>query len=359
MNPIKKLNRRSRVFYIGVCLGFGALVGLVDYHTGFELSFSVFYLLEVALGTWFVGKHFGLFMSLVSVAVWTAGDLAAGAHYSSPLIPAWNAAILLTFYGIVVFVLAKLRALHNELEDRVRQRTVALTQEIAERERLEKEILEIGEREQWRIGRDLHDSICQHLTGTALAAQVLEEKLAMKSLPEATDAVKIVTLVEDGITLARDLAHGIAPVELDAEGLMTALHELALNVKQLSKVVCVFDPDSRVLIKNAATATQLFRIAQEAVGNAMRHGKPQRIDISLAERNGLITLTIEDDGVGLSENWQKHQGLGTRIMAHRAMMIGGLFSIEPNPTGGTSVKCILPAPPGKLPPPALRTHDAL
>jgi len=329
---------------MGVCLGFWALVGLIDFLTGFELSFSVFYLLEVALGTWFVGKHFGLFMSLLSVAVWTTGDWAAGAKYSTPFVAVWNAGILLTFYGIVVSVLARLRVLHKELEGRVRQRTLALTQEMAERERLEKEILDISEREQRRIGRDLHDSVCQHLTGTALAAQVLEEKLAAKSLPETADAGKIVELVEDGITLARNLARGITPAELDAEGLMTAFHELALNITRLSKITCVFDSDARVLIQDATTATHLFRIAQEAVGNAMRHGKPRRIDISLLEHHGHVTLTIEDDGVGLPETRQKNQGLGTRIMAHRAAMIGGTFSIEPNPTGGTSVKCSLPSP---------------
>ena len=84
----------------------------------------------------------------------------------------------------------------------------------------------------------------------------------------------------------------------------------------------------------------------------MRHGKPRRIDISLAQRGGRVTLTVEDDGVGLPETLQKNRGLGTRIMAHRATMIGGTFSIEPNPTGGTSVECSLPSPADNLQPPA-------
>jgi signal transduction histidine kinase len=332
-------------------LGFIALVGIIDYLAGFEIFFSVFYLLGVGLATWFVGTGFGLLMSILSVLVWMTGDLAAGAHYASSFIPIWNATILMAFYFIVVWLLAKLRSLNMKLEEKVRQRTTALTQEMAERERLEKEILEISEREQRRIGRDLHDNLCQHLTGTALAAQVLEEKLAVKSLPETTDAGKIVELVEDGITLARNLARGIAPVEMDAEGLRAAFEELATSVTELSKITCVFDGDARALIHNAAAATHLYRIAQEGVSNAIRHGKPRRIDISLTERNGRVTLTIEDDGVGLPETWQKNQGLGTRIMAHRAAMIGGTFSIEPNPTGGTSVKCSLPVPTEKSLPP--------
>jgi len=198
----------------------------------------------------------------------------------------------------------------------------------------------------------LHDSLCQHLTGTALAGHVLEEKLAARSLPETADANNIVRLVEDGITLARNLARGIAPLEIEAEGLPAAFHELAANVTKLSKITCVFDCDAQISINDAATATHLYRIAQEAVGNAMRHGKPRRIGISLAQRGGRVTLTVEDDGVGLPETFQKNRGLGTRIMAHRAAMIGGTFSIEPSPIGGTSVECSLPSSAANLQPPA-------
>jgi signal transduction histidine kinase len=101
-----------------------------------------------------------------------------------------------------------------------------------------------------------------------------------------------------------------------------------------------------VLIRDGTTAMHLHRIAQEAVSNAIRHGKARRIVVELSERNGRVALTVEDDGVGLTEGWQKSQGLGTRIMAHRAAMIGADFAIDLNPTGGTFVKCSLPiAPP--------------
>ncbi len=339
---IKRLERHSRPVLMLACLGFVALVGFVDYCTGSEISFSVFYLLAVGIATWFVGRGFGLFLSLLSVTVAIAGDVKAGARYSSSFIPIWNATILTASYAIVVWLLSTLRSLHRELESRVLQRTVALTQEMTERERLEKEILEIGERERRRIGRDLHDSLCQHLTGTALAGQVLEEKLAAKSLAEASDANKVVELVENGITMARDLARGIYPVEVDAEGLMAAFREFAANTAKWSKTVCVFECDDPVLVHEAATASHLYRIAQEAVRNAIQHGKAGHIVISLSDRGGRLSLTVEDDGAGLPENWQKGAGLGTRIMAHRAAMIGAELSIEPNPTGGTFVKCSFP-----------------
>ena len=349
---LERLERRSRPFLVLAGLVVLVVIGLIDYLTGFEMLFSVFYLLEVGLAAWFVGKGFGLLMSVLSVLVWIGGDLAAGARYSNPLIPAWNALILMVFYFIVVWLLTSLRALHQDLEARVRQRTQALTREMAERQRLEEEILRVSEREQRRIGHDLHDNLCQHLTGTALAGQVLGERLAAKSLPEAADACKVVELVEEGIALARDLARGLYPVEMEAEGLMAAFQELADNTTKGARVRCVFECDAPVLMHDDAAATHLYRIAQEAVRNAIQHGKPKRIGITLTEQDGRVTLTVEDDGIGLPETAQKTGGLGIRIMAHRAAMIGGSFTIEPAPTGGTIVNCSIPkttAPPEKQP----------
>jgi signal transduction histidine kinase len=268
------------------------------------------------------------------------GDWAAGMSNSSPLSPIWNSAILLTFYGVVVWLLSSLRGLLSDLENRVKQRTQALVLEMAERERLEKEIIEVSEREQRRIGRDIHDNLCQHLTGTALAGQVLRERLETKSPGEAADVHKLGDVVEEGIQMARALSRGIYPVDMEAEGLMTAFQEFAGNFSKWSKIECVFQHDSPVLIEDSATANQLYRIAREAVNNALRHGQAKHIVIALSEHDHRIILTIEDDGVGLPENWQK--GLGTRIMAHRAAMIGGDFMIDLNPTGGTLVKCSLP-----------------
>jgi signal transduction histidine kinase len=339
---LETLERRSRPWLIVAGLALLILIGIIDYLSGYEMLFSVFYLLEVGLAAWFLGKGFGALMSVLSVIVWIGGDMAAGAHYSNPLIPIWNALILMVFYFIVVWLLASLRTLHRELETRVRQRTEALTREMAERQRLESEILKVSEREQRRIGHDLHDNLCQHLTATALAGQVLGDRLAAKSIPEAADASKVVELVEEGMTLARNLARGLYPVEMEAEGLMAAFQELATSITKGTKIQCVFECDNPVLVHDDAVATHLYRIAQEAVRNAIQHGKPKRIGISLSERGPLLTLTVEDDGQGLPDTDPETRGLGVRIMAHRASMVGGTFSIEPAPTGGTIVTCSLP-----------------
>lgn len=202
--------------------------------------------------------------------------------------------------------------------------------------------MEVSEREQRRIGYDLHDGLCQHLTATAMAGRVLNEKLAARSQTEAADAERIVELVENGIALARDLAHGLAPVDMEAEGLMAAFNELASTIGKNSRIQCTFSCETPVLIEDTTRATHLYRIAQEAVSNAVRHGKPKSIFISLSNQGNRVTLSVEDDGTGLPEAWQNSTGLGTRIMAHRAAMMGTTISIEPNPTGGTLVECSLP-----------------
>src|SRR5579864_6770604 len=134
---LARLEQCSRRSLIAAALAILLLIGGIDYLSGFEILFSVFYLLEVGLAAWFVGRGFGLLMAVLSVAAWIGGDLAAGAHYSTPLIPIWNALILLVLYLIVVLLLTNLRSLQRELEARVEQRSRALTQEISQRQRLE------------------------------------------------------------------------------------------------------------------------------------------------------------------------------------------------------------------------------
>ena len=132
-----------------------------------------------------------------------------------------------------------------------------------------------------------------------MAVQVLREKLAAKAAPEVADTSRVMTLVEEGIVMARELARGLAPVELEAEGLMAALQELAASISKWSKVSCVFECESPVLVHDANTAMQLYRIAQESVSNAIRHGRAGHIVINLEKYGAGLALSVEDDGVGL------------------------------------------------------------
>ena len=214
--------------------------------------------------------------------------------------------------------------------------------DISERKSLEKTVLEISEREQRRIGQDLHDGLGQHLTGIAFMTKVQEQKLADREIPEAVDAAKIVKLVNDAILKTRELSRGLLPVVSDAHGLMSALQMRAGEIEDLFGINCHFQCDQPVLIHDTPMATHLFHIAQEAVNNAIKHGRAQNILIRLfsGEREG--TLMIKDDGIGFEPPTQRHTGVGLRIMNYRAGMIGGNLEVRPDSPRGTIVTCRFP-----------------
>jgi signal transduction histidine kinase len=329
--------RFGRGTFAAASLALVCLIGYIDFETGYERSLSLFYLVPISIGTWFVGLRFGFAIAILSDVVWVASDFAAGI----PSVRLWNAAMALASYFAFTFVLSKLRTLFLELDQRVRDRTVALKREMAERERLDQEIAEVADRERRRLGQSLHDSVGQHLTGTALAAQVLREKLATRSANEVADADKVVRYLEEGIDLTRNLARGFFSPELEADGLNVALRGLAENVSERFGVACIFNGKDSVRVRDSTTATQLYHIAQEATTNAVKHGQPHKIDIELVQKGQRLILAVSDDGKGFPEKLPEPPGLGLRLMAHGAALIGGKFSVQRNRTGGTVVTCRL------------------
>lgn len=217
--------------------------------------------------------------------------------------------------------------------------------DITERKHLEKTILEISAREQRRIGQDLHDGLGQHLTGIAFMSKVQEHKLAEKNLPEAADAAKIVTLVNEAIHKTRELARGLLPVVSDAEGLMSALQQWAGEVEDLFAVSCRFQCFAPVLIHDDTVATHLYYIAREAVNNAIKHGHARQILIRLAVLQHQGTLTIQDDGYGIGAIAPGTKGMGLHLMNYRARMVGGSLEVQRISTGGTMVTCLFPVLP--------------
>jgi PAS domain S-box-containing protein len=214
--------------------------------------------------------------------------------------------------------------------------------DISERKRLEKIVLDISEREQRRIGQDLHDGLGQYLTGIAFMAKVQEQRLAERHIPEAADAAKIVQFVNEAILKTRELARGLLPVVSDAHGLMSALQLYAAEIEDLFGIACWFQCEEPVLIHDTPMATHLYHIAQEAVNNAIKHGQTKAIVIRLyaGEREG--TLIVKDDGIGIAKPVGPHTGVGMHIMNYRAGMIGGRLEISRNQPRGTIVTCHFP-----------------
>jgi PAS domain S-box-containing protein len=209
-----------------------------------------------------------------------------------------------------------------------------------ERRVLEEELLKASSREQQRIGQDLHDSLCQQLAGIEFQNSVLVQLLSKK--PEAqAEAARIGELIRNATKQARALARGLSPVEIEPNGLMAALNSLAINAAGLFRVRCSFECPEPVLLENRASATHLYRIAQEAIGNAVKHGQAKTIVIILKRVDGELVLTVKDDGAGFSQDGRAIDGMGLRIMEYRADMIGGMLRIDSLKGEGTTVACRL------------------
>jgi two-component system, NarL family, sensor histidine kinase NreB len=218
---------------------------------------------------------------------------------------------------------------------------IAIRTDITERKRLEEEILHISEMEQRRIGQDLHDGICQSLTGIELKSQSLAETLEKKAKPQAIQALEIARHVRDVIAQTRSLARGLSPFILESEGLISALRELAVGMEKLFGVNCNFVNDGQASISDQTVATHLYRIAQEAVANAVKHGRASAVEVSLANPHDKTLLTISDNGIGFQFPVQSAAGMGLRTMQYRAGIIGAVLSVQTQAKGGTRIVCIL------------------
>jgi PAS domain S-box-containing protein len=212
-----------------------------------------------------------------------------------------------------------------------------IVRDITERKRLEREILEISDREQQRIGQDLHDDLCQNLAGIGLMSEVLEMNLA--GTPGAEEARRIAERVQGAIEKTRMLARGLSPLETEAVELTSALTELATNTTAIFRVRCKFTARRPVKVTDAAVSTHLYRIAQEAISNAIRHGEADEITISLKMEGPEALLSISDNGAGFGEPKKDHRGMGMRIMKYRAGMIGGRLEIARGPKKGAIITC--------------------
>ncbi len=217
-----------------------------------------------------------------------------------------------------------------------------IVRDLSETRRLEQEILRISDEERRSIGQDLHDGLGQMLTGMALISQSLARRLAAEGRPEARELEELTTLIRQADQQARTLARGLIPVELEANGLQAALHRLTRQAEQLFGIRCVFQTEKEIPVADNLVATHLYRIAQEALNNAVRHGQAQTVTVMLAADDEALHLWIRDDGVGIPEELPETRGMGLRIMHYRARLLGGHLEIRRRQEGGTEVHAVVP-----------------
>jgi signal transduction histidine kinase len=228
--------------------------------------------------------------------------------------------------------------------------------DVTERRRTSRQVLEAGERERQRIGQDLHYDLCQHLTGITCMGRVLQQRLLTREPAEAENAARLVELVEQAVNRARDIARGLQPLQLDSDGLATSLQDLGASIQQMFQVRCHVSCDRPVASDDPAALIHLYRITQEAISNAIRHGQAKNVYVDLVHAGDRLILSIEDDGVGIDPSGDR-AGLGMRTMRHRARLIGAALTVERADAGGTVVTCTMETTPASVKPPQGQTEQ--
>ncbi|HYR22371.1 MAG TPA: sensor histidine kinase [Chthoniobacterales bacterium] len=310
-------------------------ISWLDLATGHQVSLVLFYTAPIVFAVWLCDNKSVFVIAGLAGVLWSWADLAMGNSYSNETVQACELAIRFAF-----FFLVGLAGIAMREQQRASNARISLLEHT---QRLEKQIIEVSEYEQQRIGRDLHDGLCQFLAAIGCAATSLKIDLKEQRLDKlAANASEIEKLLSESVKQARDLSHGLVPVQLNEAGLPAALQELAAATSRLLPVECTFESAGQNGASQNGKATHLYRIAQEAIHNATQHGKARKIDIRLSANASATSLSIADDGIGFPRNGNETNGVGVSIMRYRANLMDGEFAIEAGVNGGTIVSCTVP-----------------
>lgn len=307
-------------------------IGWVDYASGYQVRLLPLYTVPIFVVAWFCKRNAALSVGVLAGAV----SLTADWFSQDPDLMGWTRPYEITRHLATCFVVAAVG-----VALRGRSKTAAARIALLEHsQQLEREIVNISEGEQRRIGQDLHDGLCQQLAALSCAASSLQDDLEKSNLAqESSAAANLSKLLQDATVQARDLAHELIPAHVAQVGLVLALESLAEAVSRLQGIECAFEFHGEGKHFTEEEAGHLYRIAQEAINNATRHGKSRKILISLHNDPNGTTLQILDDGIGISENAAKSRGMGLNIMRYRARQTGNELEIVRRTNGGTLVSC--------------------
>jgi signal transduction histidine kinase len=310
-------------------------IAFYDYSTGYEVSLSILYCVPIFLVAWCCDRKSGVLMALLAALTWWWADVQAGHPYLQSWLEGWEVLVRFGFFIITAIGTSAVKQQRDASASRI-----AL---LEYSQRLEREIIGISEREQERIGQDLHDGICQYLAALSCSAASLKCDLEGHDLAaEARVADELAGFLRDAVIQIRNLARGLVPVQMDEAGLASALEELTASATRLLGIRCVYESAGIPLIRDNAVAMHLYRIAQEAINNATKHGKATNVLVSLIADGRATTLRIADDGTGISKTVTESDGMGLGLMLYRARLVGGELSIESPKAGGTIVSCGIP-----------------
>jgi signal transduction histidine kinase len=311
-----------------------AIVAVVDCRTPWQFSLFVFYAGPIFLVAFCFGQRIGVAFAVLSAIVSWFANL--GTQPFSDLTGyGWSIINRLTAFLFVAICGASI--------SRFREETRRRLEALEHAQKLEHEIVRAGDREQMRIGQDLHDSVCQSLAALDCATECLKVELENSGLPQASTAQQIQKLLRETTIEARNLARGLVPVSTEPDGLVTALRGLVTTTGALRHAAIKFECHGEIEIRDPDVATHLYRIAQEALSNAMRHANAQHVAVSVIREVDCLRIVISDDGCG-SATQPRSEGMGWRTMRYRATLVGAVIKVETSPSGGTTVRCTMPLP---------------
>jgi signal transduction histidine kinase len=325
--------KQSEAWLLSEALALVVVIGYLDYFTGYEVAFFPFYAIPILLVVAFGSRNAAFTISILSATACWIADWASGHFYFNEWLRVWDNVVRLMFFGLVMAVGSAFKQERDVIRARI---------ELLERSRqLEQEIINISELERQRVGRDLHDGLCQYLAAIGFTAGMLKRELENESHARAGAARDIADLVQDAVVRARDMARGLSPVDRDEGGLESALEDLASGAARLMNISCVFICPEPVEMEDNGSAVHLFRIAQEALNNASKHGGARSVVIALEKNRENLSLRISDDGVGFPDARRTKNGMGLNIMRYRARMLGGKLDIQANAPAGAVVICTI------------------
>ena len=329
------VRRYSKAIWLVISLVLLVAIGALNFVTGYQAPVSVLYCVPVIIAGWFSDRYTPLALAALASVVWCCADIGSGHQYFSASLHAWEiSSRCALFFAAAITTVA--------LKDR-QDATAARFALLQRTNRLEHQITTITEYEQQRIGRELHDGLSQYLAAVSCAMTSLRMDTERIGDPVLnTKAAEIERLLSESIKQARELARSLAPVYHSGPGLAAALEELASSVSRRIGVGCSFETSGEDAISENSTATYLYRIAQEAIDNAVKHGRAHDIELRLSANPAAISLSVSDDGVGFSKSDKNLNGTGISVMEYRAHIVGGALSIEEGTKGGTTVSCVIP-----------------
>lgn len=339
-------SRLSQATLVGLAFGMILVVVTLDYATPPALSFTVFYLLPVMFVTWWSNRRAGLLTSAACTLAWMLTETLNPAGIPNSIIVT-NALFRFSIFAFVVLLLAHIRALQASLQQSLAKRTRQLDEETARRLAIERQLALVSHREQQRIAHELHDGLGQELGALAFQAKLLAGKLAEHGITLSADAERLVSILNMSISRTRALSRLLDPISSESGGLRAALGQLADDSGQAFLIACTFE--SPAVLPDLPTDTQLhlYRIAQEAIHNAVQHGRASVVTLRAALEPEALRLEVADNGAGFAvpdARATRRGGMGLRIMRHRAALLAAQLQVASEPGTGCRVTCVLPLP---------------